>query len=59
MLVLQGRTVRDLKYEHMVFNLQGQNEETEEYRNELDHLANELKQSLPAKAGVPPVSDQL
>ncbi len=55
----QGRTVRDLKYEHMVFNLQGQNEETEEYRNELDHLASELKQSLPAKAGVPPVSEQL
>ena len=55
----QGRTVRDLKYEHVVFNLQGQNDGTEEYRNELSHLAEELKQSQPAKAGVPPVSDQL
>ena len=55
----QGRTVRDLKYEHVAFNLQGQSEGTEEYRNELNHLAEELKQSQPAKAGVPQVSDQL
>ena len=55
----QGRTVRDLKHEHVVFDLQGQNEGTEDYRNELNRLASELKQSQPARAGVPTVSDQL
>jgi hypothetical protein len=55
----QARAARNLTYEHVVFNLQGQNESTEEYRGELNRLAGELKLSQPAKAGVPTVSDQL
>ena len=59
MIEPRARAARNLTYEHVVFNLQGQNEGTEEYRNELNRLAGELKQSQPAKAGVPSVSDQL
>lgn len=55
----QARAARNLTYEHVVFNLQGQNEETEEYRSELNRLASELKESQPAKAGVPSASEQL
>ena len=53
-----ARAARNLTYEHLVFNLQGQDAGTEEYRKELNHLADELKQSQPAKAGLPTVSDQ-
>ena len=55
----QGRNARNLSYEHVVFNLQGHSSGSEEYRGELNRLAGELKQSQPAKAGVPSVSNQL
>jgi uncharacterized protein YjbI with pentapeptide repeats len=55
----RARVARDLSYEHVVFDLRGFEDGSEHYQKELARLAGELKQSQPARAGVPAVSDQL
>lgn len=55
----RARAARDLSYEHVVFDLRGYEDNSEDYRKEMARLSEELKQSQPAKAGVPSVSDQL
>jgi len=55
----RARATRDLTYEHVVFDLRGHQDNSDDYQKELAHLAEELMQSQPARAGVPTVSDQL
>jgi hypothetical protein len=50
--------MRNITYEHIIYDLQGQPEGSEEYAGELTRLAEDLKRHLPAKAGVPAVSDE-
>ena len=54
----QGRAMRNLTDEHIIYDLQGHAEGSEEYSGELNRLAEDLKQRLPAKSGVPVVSDE-
>ena len=54
----QGRALRNLTYEHIIYNLQGHAEGSEEYIGELNRLSEDLKQRLPAKSGIPVVSDE-
>src|SRR5918992_897424 len=46
----RGRIARSLSFEHVVFNLQGQDANSEEYQKELLRLAEDLKKSQPAQA---------
>lgn len=55
----RARAARNLTYEHVVFDLRGQDNKSAEYQQGIAKLAEDLKQTQPAKAGVPPVSDQL
>jgi uncharacterized protein YjbI with pentapeptide repeats len=55
----RARAARNLTYEHVVFDLRGQDAKSDKYQQELSKLAESLKQTHPAKAGVPAVSDQL
>jgi uncharacterized protein YjbI with pentapeptide repeats len=55
----RARVARNLTYEHVVFDLRGQDTNADKHEQELARLAESLKQSHPAKAGVPAVSDQL
>ena len=55
----QGRAMRNITYEHIIYDLQGQSEGSEEYVGELTRLAEDLKRHLPAKSGVPAVSDEV
>jgi hypothetical protein len=55
----RARAARNLTYEHVIFDLRGQDAGSNEYQQELAKLAKELKDSQPAKAGAPAVSDQL
>jgi uncharacterized protein YjbI with pentapeptide repeats len=48
-----SRAARNLTYEHVIFDLSGQNEVSEKYKSELLSLAEALKITQPAKAGVP------
>jgi uncharacterized protein YjbI with pentapeptide repeats len=56
-----ARSSRNLTYEHVIFDLRGQDGNTAEYQERLSKLSENLKQSQPAKAGVPSASssDQL
>jgi uncharacterized protein YjbI with pentapeptide repeats len=54
----RGRIARSLSFEHVVFNLQGQDANAEEYQKELARLADSLKESQPAKAGVPAATSE-
>ena len=55
----QGRAMRNLTDENIIYNLQGHSEGSEEYVGELGRLAEDLKQHLPAKSGIPVVSDEV
>ena len=57
----RARAARNLTYENVIFNLRGQDGNTAEYQQHLSQLAENLKQSQPARAGVPAASasDQL
>jgi uncharacterized protein YjbI with pentapeptide repeats len=55
----RGRVARSLSFEHVVFNLQGQDANSEEYQKELVRLADDLKKSQPAQAGVPAATSEL
>jgi uncharacterized protein YjbI with pentapeptide repeats len=54
----RGRMARSLSFEHVVFNLQGQEANAEEYQQELSRLADSLKESQPAKAGGPAATSE-
>ncbi|MDA0734122.1 MAG: toll/interleukin-1 receptor domain-containing protein [Chloroflexi bacterium] len=56
-----ARSARNLTYENVIFDLRGQSENTAEYQQSLSKLVEDLKQSQPAKAGIPTASasDQL
>lgn len=54
----RGRTARSLSFEHVVFNLQGQDANPEEYQKELARLADSLKEPQPAQAGVPAATSE-
>ena len=54
----RARAARNLTYEHVIFDLRGQEAGSEGYQQGLSGLAEELMQSQPAKAGAPVVSDQ-
>jgi hypothetical protein len=55
----RARAARNLTYEHVVFDLRGHDSNADNYQQEILKLAESLKQSQPARAGVPAVSDQL
>ena len=56
----QGRGLaRNLSSEHVVFDLRGRDSNSEVYQQELARLVENLKQSQPSTAGVPPVDNQL
>lgn len=57
----RARAARNLTYENVIFDLRGQEANTAEYQQSLSRLAQDLKQSHPAGAGVPAASasDQL
>lgn len=48
-----SRAARNLTYEHVVFDLREQNEASEKYKSDLVRLAEALKVTQSAKAGVP------
>ena len=48
-----SRAARNLKAEHVVFDLQGQSQGSDTYNSEVLRLAEGLKSQQPAKAGIP------
>ena len=55
----RNRQARSLVTEHVVFNLQTRDSDSETYQQELARLADALKQTQPRSAGVPVVDLQL
>jgi uncharacterized protein YjbI with pentapeptide repeats len=57
----RARAARNLTYENVIFDLRGQEGNTAEYQRHLSQLAEDLKRSQPASAGVPAAAagDQL
>jgi hypothetical protein len=55
----RARAARNLTYDHVIFDLKEHSANSAAYQQVLARLAEALKQSNPAKAGVPTVSDQL
>ena len=53
----RARFARDLSYEHMVFDLRGQDANSPEYQQELVRLAENLKQTQPAATDQPKIED--
>jgi uncharacterized protein YjbI with pentapeptide repeats len=51
-----ARSARNLTYENVIFDLRGQDGNTAEYQRSLSRLAEDLKLSQPARAGVPGAS---
>lgn len=51
----RGRLARTLSSEHVVFDLRVRDSSPDVYRRELVRLADSLKQTRPAAAGIPPV----
>ena len=54
-----ARSARNLTYEHVIFDMRGQEGPAASYQEALDKLVENLKQEQPARAGVPTYSDQL
>jgi len=54
----RARSARNLTHEHVIFDLRGQEESSAQYQQGLAKLAENLKQTQPAKAGVPAVSSE-
>ena len=54
-----GRLARTLVAEHVVFDLRGQDHDTQAYETEVERLAEALKQDQPASAGAPAFDGQL
>ncbi|MBO54676.1 MAG: hypothetical protein CL886_03350 [Dehalococcoidia bacterium] len=48
-----SRAARNLKAEHIVFDLQGQEGDSDNYKSEISRLSDGLKKDQPAKAGIP------
>ena len=48
-----ARLARNLSFEHMVFDLRGQDTNAEEYQNELARLVDNIQQIQPASADRP------
>ena len=57
----RARSARNLTYEHVIFDMRGQEGPAENYQSVLTNLADNLKQEQPARAGLPTFSnsDQL
>ena len=55
----RNRQARNIAMEHLVFNLQTRDSDSETYQQELAKLADGLKQTQPASAGVPVYDMQL
>ena len=55
----RARAARNLTYEHRIFDMRGHQEGADKYQEAVADLAGNLKQTQPARAGLPPVSGQL
>ena len=55
----RNRQARGIAMEHVVFNLQTRESDPETYGQEVDRLADGLRQTLPRSAGVPVIDMQL
>jgi hypothetical protein len=54
-----SRANRNLTYEHRIFDMRGHEDRAAGYQESVTTLVEHLKQTQPARAGLPPVSDQL
>ena len=54
-----SRANRNLTYEHRIFDMRGHEDRAAGYQESVTTLVEHLKQTQPARAGLPPVSNQL
>ncbi len=55
----RARAARNLTYEHRIFDMRGHEDRSAGYQESVAKLVESLKEVQPARAGLPPVSDQL